>query len=135
MAKSKLVTETHTLCYPKGLLNPDDLCNFFLMPKFQRQWAEYGLTDIDLIALKVLIMIDPKRAPIMRGTGGLRKIRFVPPGWNTGKRGALRIGFSYSESESVVLLVTAYAKHDKANISPKERREIRVMLKEAWARV
>src|SRR5437016_552270 len=119
----KVVTETRTLSYPKGLVNPEDLVNFHPLPGFARRWAQLGLTDEDLRALEVLIMLDPRRAPIIRGTGGLRKIRFVPPGWNVGKSGALRIGYAYSEYESAILLVTAYSKHDKANMSAAERRD------------
>lgn len=135
MALGDSVTETHTLSYPKGLINPEDFANFVPFPGFKRRWSESGLTDLDLEALKVLIMINPKQAPVMKGTGGLRKIRFSPPGWNVGKSGALRIGYAYSESRSIVLLVTVYAKHDKANLSPKECQDIKALLRIAWSRV
>ncbi len=131
----KLVHETHTLSYPKGLCNPEDLINFVPFPGFKRRWDELGLTDLDLDALKVILMINPRHAPIVKGAGGLRKIRFSPTAWNVGKSGALRIGYAYSEAESVVLLVTVYSKHDKAEISFRERREIKVLLREAWKRV
>jgi hypothetical protein len=80
-------------------------------------------------------MLGPKHAPVVKGTGGLRKIRFSPPGWNVGKSGALRIGYAYSERESIVLLVTAYAKHDKADLKPAERAAIKKGLRAAWKRL
>jgi hypothetical protein len=134
MARNNLVTETHTLRYPKGLMSPEDLVNSYPLRGFKRRWDALGLTEHDLRALEILVMIDPKRYPIMRGTGGLRKCRFSPPGWNVGKSGALRIGYAYSEMESKILWVTAYAKHDKADLEPTERKEIKKMLALAWGR-
>jgi hypothetical protein len=135
MVRTKLFTEAHTLSYPRGLISPEDLMNFVLLPQFRRQWDSLELTDLDFEALRILIMIEPKRGPVMKGTGSLRKVRFSPPGWNIGKSGALRIGYSYSETRSTVLLVTAFSKHDKANLSPRERAIVKSLLREAWARV
>lgn len=130
----KVVTETRTLHYPKGLMSPEDLVDFHKFPVFAKQWARLGLNETDLRALELLIMINPNRAPIMAGTGGLRKIRFVPPDWNTGKSGALRICYSYSEFDNAVLLVSAYAKREKATPTAAEKRQIKTMLKTAWKR-
>lgn len=135
MALGNSGTDTYTLRYPKGLITPVDFANFVLFPGFEQRWKNLGLTGIDLEVLRVAIMVDPKRAPVVRGTGGLRKIRFAPPRWNVGKSGALRIGYAYSEQRSVVLLVTAFAKHEKATLSPGECKAIKCLLKEAWARV
>jgi hypothetical protein len=45
---------------------------------FRSNWKRLKLTDDDLRALESAILADPAGAPIMRGTGGLRKIRFAP---------------------------------------------------------
>src|SRR5258706_5982738 len=131
----KLVTERGILSYPKGIVNPEDLLNFYPFPGFEKRWAALGLTPKDQRALEVAIMTGPKNSQMIKGTGALRKIRFAPRDWNVGKSGALRIGYAYSEQESIVLLVTAYSKHDNADLSPSERRKIKRLLKEAWKRV
>ncbi len=121
--------------YPRGLISSEDFENWVHLPKFTRQWNELGLSEIDLDALKVLIMLGPDRAPMVRGTGGLRKLRFSPTKWNVGKSGALRIGYAYSESRSIIVLVTAYAKHDKANMTAAECRQTKAFLRELWKRI
>ena len=95
---------------------------------FTAEWKRLELSDDDLRALEILIMISPTKFPLMPGTGGLRKCRFVPPRWNIGKSGALRIGYVYVEEYSVVGLIVAYAKNDKANIAPKERKVIKDLI-------
>lgn len=134
MARNKLVTETHTLVYPKGLLQPEDLINSYPLPGFKRRWHALGLDDEDFRALEILVMIDPKRYPVVARTGGLRKARFSPPNWNVGKSGALRVGFAYSEMESKIIWITVYAKHGQADISAAERKQIKKFLASAWRR-
>src|SRR5665213_2831955 len=46
---------------------------------FKNLWRSEKLRDEDLQALETLIMRNPSGPGIMKGTGGLRKIRFAPP--------------------------------------------------------
>jgi hypothetical protein len=46
---------------------------------FLRKWSRLGLDDDDLLALEREILDGPDRHPVIRGTGGVRKIRFAPP--------------------------------------------------------
>ncbi|MCH8921838.1 MAG: addiction module toxin RelE [Planctomycetes bacterium] len=89
---------------------------------FTRDWERLGLNDEeDLASLQFAIMNDPVAAPVIRGTGGLRKLRFSPPGWKVGKSGALRICYVYYEPFGVVLLVVVYTKSTKDTLSGEER--------------
>ena len=56
--------------------------------EFSRKWKESGLSDADLIALQNMIMMNPKIGDVIKGTDGLRKIRFAIPG--KGKSGSMR---------------------------------------------
>jgi hypothetical protein len=96
------------------LLQPADLLHFVELRAFTEAWdAVLGLNDDDLTALQVLIMFGPKDAPVVAGTGGLRKLRYAPSGWSHGKRGGVRVCYVHYEALGVVLLVTAYAKGRK----------------------
>ena len=56
----------------------------------------------------------------MRGTGGLRKIRFAPPSWHTGKRGAVRVCYAWFPGHARAYFVALFAKNEKANLSAAE---------------
>jgi len=62
-------------------------------------------------------MCAPDKPSVVKGTGGLRKIRFAPAPWATGKSGAARVCYVYFEEFSIVLLIAAYSKKEKENIS------------------
>ena len=63
--------------------------------------------------------------PVIQGTGGLRKIRFAPSRWNTGKRGAVRVCYVYLQEYWTVLLVFAYGKHEKLDLTEDEKSGIK----------
>lgn len=119
-----------TLVYPEHALSPEDLLNFIETKVFTREWKTLGLSDDDLFALQILLMGGPKRPPVIPGTGGLRKVRFSPPAWRKGKRGALRVCYVYFEEYAIVLLVIVYAKGEKDSLSAREKAIIKRMIEE-----
>jgi hypothetical protein len=84
---------------------------------FDAQWRRLRLTDEDLQALESLIMERPEAGVVMQGTGGLRKIRFAPPSWHTGKSGATRVCYVAYTEFGHCLLVELFAKNEKVNLS------------------
>lgn len=101
---------------------------FVHLPAFERAWAALDLNDEDLRALELSILLDPTRAPVVAGTGGLRKARFAPHRWHQGKRGALRICYVHFERAGLVALMTAYAKNEMGDLSPNQKAEIRKLI-------
>lgn len=87
------------------------------------------LTDLDLRALEDLILANPAVGKPMAGTGGLRKMRFAPPSWHTGKSGATRVGYAWFPMVDTVYLIALYAKQDKDNLTAAERHEIHAVLR------
>ncbi len=83
------------------------------------------LTDGDLSALEAAAMVSPTTIPVVAGTGGLRKLRFAPPSWHTGKRGAVRVGLAVFPHAERIYLVTVFPKNEKANLTAAERDGIR----------
>jgi hypothetical protein len=104
------------------------MMDFIQMRGFSQEWDDLGLSDEDLRRLEVAIMAGPKRNPVVRGTGGLRKMRFAPVAWRKGKRGALRVCYVYFEEFRLVLLVVAYRKGETDDISAEGRKKIRQLI-------
>ena len=57
---------------------------------------------------------------LIRGTGGLRKIRWTRPG--IGKRGGIRVIYYYYDQEAPVFLISAFAKNEKENLTAEDRK-------------
>lgn len=68
---------------------------FIMMPEFDRQWKDMGLTDEDLKVLQFELLNEPTKAPVVKGTGGLRKVRVGLPG--RGKSGSACVAYVVSQ--------------------------------------
>lgn len=53
----------------------------------------------------------------IEGTRGLRKMRYAPKAWDTGKRGALRVCYVHFERFHTVLLAIVYLKGEQDDLS------------------
>ena len=120
----KRKSKRHIVVYREGELSPEDLLNFVELKGFYDSWEELNLTDEDLSALQIVIMCDPKRAPVMQGTRSLRKLRYSPESWNTGKSSALRVCYVYFEVYGLVLLCLCFPKNQMENLSAAGKRAI-----------
>jgi hypothetical protein len=101
---------------------------FVSIGAFDRRWEALGLDDDDLRVLEVAIQATPDGPPLVRGTGGLRKLRFAAPGSGRGKSGSYRIGYAHFPNPGIVLLLQVWAKNEKDDLSAAERRAIAVAL-------
>lgn len=75
-------------------------------------------------------MANPQAAPVVSGTDGLRKMRFSPATWSTGKSGALRICYVYFSEFSQVYLLTAYPKNEKSDLTAEDKVVIQALIRE-----
>ena len=107
----------HTLIYPGHVLNPEELVNFSELD-WLRDWRDLGLgIEEELAHLQITIMADPRAGDLVPGTGGLRKLRYTPPGRKEGKSGSLRVCYVYFEKYGWVTLATVYEKSELDDIS------------------
>lgn len=132
------IQDAGTLRYPQHQLNPQDLLNFCELTGFVQDWESLGLNvEFDLLALQVGIMAHPREGVVIPGTGGLRKLEFAPPrgigGKKKGKRNSCRVCYVYFEEFHSVLLVTAYSKGRKEDLSGQEKRVIKKAIERAYA--
>ena len=99
---------------------------FVELPFFQKKWKALGLDDKDLKRLQEELIADPKVGDVMKGTGGIRKMRFAFE--KRGKSGSVRIIYVDFEVYEKIFLITAYPKNEKENLSQAERNELKQMI-------
>ena len=85
------------------------------------------LTDEDYMLLQRALVINPLHGAVIQGGGGLRKIRWRIDG--KGKSGGIRIIYYYVSSDNRVFMVHAYAKGVKDDLTKKERKSLRKLVK------
>jgi hypothetical protein len=89
---------------------------------FDAAWRELGLTDDDHAELEERVLDEPFRHPVIRGTRGVRKMRYAPQRWKTGKRGALRVCYVCFVDLGTIILLAVYPKNVKDDLSATDKR-------------
>ncbi|MBQ7990587.1 MAG: type II toxin-antitoxin system RelE/ParE family toxin [Oscillospiraceae bacterium] len=101
---------------------------FIITHEFDKNWKAMGLTDDDLKALQEELILDPTKGDLMRGTGGLRKMRIAFEG--RGKSGSGRVCYVDFAVYEKIYLITAYPKNEKENLNKDERNAIAKMIEQ-----
>lgn len=65
---------------------------------------------------------DPEAGDLIRGTGGLRKVRVGLEG--RGKRGGGRVIYWYHSDRFPVVLLWMFAKNEASDLTPEQRRQL-----------
>ena len=91
-------------------------------PIFQKLWPRYWDED-ERAEFASFIALNPEAGSVVRGSGGVRKVRWVREG--TGKSGGVRIIYLARNEAGEVYLLTLYAKYESENISLSTLKEIR----------
>ena len=100
--------------------------SFIELPLFRSKWEDLGLTDSDLRKLQSELLSDPKVGDVIRGTGGVRKMRFAFE--HRGKSGGARVIYVDFEVYEKIYLLTAYTKKEKENLSQEESNDLRRLI-------
>lgn len=77
------------------------------------------LQDDEREELIAYLARNPTVGDLIRGTGGLRKVRWAASG--RGKRGGVRVIYYFHSARIPLFLLTAYAKSRKVDITAAER--------------
>jgi hypothetical protein len=91
-------------------------------PIFQKLWPRYW-DEEERAEFAVFIAAEPLAGSVIRGSGGIRKIRWSREG--TGKSGGVRIVYLTRNEAGEIYLLTLYAKSESENISLSALKEIR----------
>lgn len=95
---------------------------FIETQEFTKNWAGLGLVDQDLRRLELEILKNPKTGKVIRGTRGLRKLRFASE--NEGKRSSFRVCYVDFPAKETVYLITIYPKNKKDSLTHTECKNI-----------
>ena len=85
------------------------------------------ISDDHYRMLQTALMLRPDAGKLIRGSGGLRKIRWNRTG--TGKRGALRVIYYWSPPDTLFMLFP-YRKSEQENLTQDQLKILRRMVKE-----
>ena len=95
-------------------------------PIFQKLWPRYWDED-ERGEFAAFIAENPDAGVVIRGSGGVRKIRWSREG--TGKSGGVRIVYLTRNERDELYLITLFAKSKMENIPLSTLKEIRRALK------
>ncbi len=94
---------------------------------FTKQVKEL-LPDDSYRMLQSSLMFRPDAGAIIKGSGGLRKIRWKLPG--AGKRGALRTIY-YWDRPDTIYMIFMYKKTDQADLTPQQLKVLKKLVEES----
>jgi len=75
-------------------------------------------------------MLRPEQGPVIRGSGGLRKVRWAKPG--AGKRGGLRVIYFWAPTERAFYMLYAYSKAEQGDLTPTQARILGHLVREEF---
>lgn len=88
------------------------------------------LTDDEYGLLQLALFNRPDLGPIIRGSGGLRKVRWSLPG--RGKRSGIRTIYYWAVGTDQILMLLMYAKNEKDDLTPEQLKVLRKIIEEEY---
>ena len=101
----------------------------FETPIFTRQ-VEGLLPDEEYRKLQAALVGKPDLGQLIRGSGGLRKVRWGLPG--RGKRGGVRIIYYWIVDEDQLFMLLMYAKSEQDDLTPSQLKVLKRIVKEEF---
>ena len=108
------------------------LYTFIELPVFMRQLEALASFDT-LDAIQSDLLEDPKRWPVIKGTGGARKGRVADPKDSRGKSGSFRYIYLYLEHRGRIFLLLLFSKNEQANLSADQVNQVAAMVEKIKA--
>ena len=108
------------------MIQQSDALQSVFLPSFEKARKRLGLTEEERDALADVLTLNPKAGAVIRGTGGARKFRYALA--NRGKSAGARIIYADFSEYNRLFFLTAYSKHEKANLTRKECNELKELL-------
>jgi hypothetical protein len=88
------------------------------------------LDDEEYQSLQLALLYRPERGTVIRGSGGLRKMRWRLPG--QGKRGGLRVIYFWDDGSETFYLLYAYCKNEQEDLTAGQLRILRRLVREEF---
>lgn len=96
--------------------------------RYQKDMSRIGASERDIVALETTIASNPNAGDVIQGLGGIRKIRFGIG--NRGKSSGGRAIYFLMLDDDTAIMLTAYAKNEKSDLSRDDRRALLDLVKE-----
>lgn len=103
------------------------IMEFIETPTFTRMLKAL-LTDDEYRGLQNELMEDPESGDIIKGGGGIRKLRYAAHG--RGKSGGVRVIYYWVKDNHQIYMLVVYPKSKKDNLTDKETAILREFVKE-----
>lgn len=84
--------------------------------------AKRIFSEAELAEALEMIARDPTCGDVIKGTGGVRKVRVAKEG--KGKSGGARVIYFFFDAGAPIWLLAAFGKNEKANLSKAERNAV-----------
>lgn len=81
------------------------------------------LKDEQYRELQAELVVDPTKGAIIRGSGGIRKLRWETEG--RGKSGGVRVIYYWATIQSIVLMLLIYSKNEQDDLTPNQLKILR----------
>jgi hypothetical protein len=94
-------------------------------PEFIQQVADL-LRDDERVELIDYVARNPEAGVVMRGTGGVRKLRWGLQG--RGKRGGARVIYYYHNGTMPIFLLTVFPKNVKVDLNQAQKNALRSLI-------
>lgn len=95
---------------------------------YTKDLKRIGATDDEVSTLEGAIAADPTSGDVIPGLGGIRKIRFALG--KKGKRGGARAIYFLMVADDAAVMLFAYAKNEKEDLTNEEKKAALALLKE-----
>ncbi|MBM4328808.1 MAG: hypothetical protein FJ118_16800 [Deltaproteobacteria bacterium] len=96
---------------------------------FTRQLTDL-LSEDEYKELQTFLADRPDAGPIIRGTGGLRKVRWGSE--SRGKSGSVRVIYYWGVAEDRIFLLLMYRKGEQDDLTPAQRKILRRIVEEEY---
>ncbi len=93
--------------------------SFIELPAFSR-YRDIYLDDDEYSHFQSMLLANPFAGDLIKGTGGLRKVRFRDKRHNRGKRGGMRIIYYWWMAKNQFWLFTVYDKTEMNDLTSKQ---------------
>ncbi len=100
---------------------------FIETPTFTRLLANL-LSDDEYADLQNVLVENPERGDILKGGGGIRKLRHALPGG--GKSGGVRVIYYWLRDDGQIYMLLIYPKSKKDNLTDRETALLREFVKD-----
>ena len=94
---------------------------------FTRQIIDL-LSDTEYQALQADLMDNPARGDLIKGGGGIRKVRFTAKG--KGKSGGIRVIYYWMCEDGQILMLLAYSKSTQDDLTDQQTTVLRTLVKD-----